>query len=294
MSCRRRSINCCSSVCGADGFSRQRGLTTWPNLARTLASMGSVLARIPTPFAKSRTWRGLAIATRCPRSSNSAMTSRSYPPEPSRVIKQVPDVGNKPRSFLIPSRSLTTRNGLASGAKAISKASLETSIPTNVKSFMNMSLPCQSGLERAFGTTRCKRLFGFDSRGRPRSRWAAEWLSPRVDRSAASRLSWSTTASEQARFKLVVCVMANGWQVSGLGFSPPPAVVRPAALRLAGARLRFAGRTTAGVLSPSGTAVSLPASSISPTYKGRAAHPAFRILQKSLIAANQTPKKQGR
>jgi len=41
------------------------------------------------PRAKSRTCRGLTIATWWPRSSNSAMTSRSYPPDPSRVIRHV-------------------------------------------------------------------------------------------------------------------------------------------------------------------------------------------------------------
>jgi hypothetical protein len=146
----------------------------------------------------------------------------------------------------MPDGRFSTRKGLLSGERAMSSAALETSMPTEMKSFMKRTLPCKCGLEGAACPSRCERLFGFGSRSGSRSRWASECFAPRASRSAACWLSGSlTSAPGPDCIKLVLCGWSSDWQVSASGRSRVWAGGRPAALRLAGARLRCAGRPPA-------------------------------------------------
>ena len=136
MSWRRRSTRPPNSRASASGRGRLGGLTASAKRPRTNASMRSVLASLPTARAKSRTCRGLTIATGRPPRSNSAATGISSAPVASTTTPEGSSALSHSTRSPMPWLSLLNCRTSPLGTTAVSSWVLDTSIPmkTSVRS----------------------------------------------------------------------------------------------------------------------------------------------------------------
>ena len=129
MSWRRRSTRPPNSRASASGRGRLGGLTASAKRPRTNASMRSVLASLPTARAKSRTCRGLTIATGRPPRSNSAATGISSAPVASTTTPEGSSALSHSTRPPMPWLSLLNCRTSPLGTTAVSSWVLDTSIP---------------------------------------------------------------------------------------------------------------------------------------------------------------------
>ena len=84
---RRRATRSARSWVASSGRGRTAGLVASTKRAMTAASIGSVLARLPSAVAKARTWAGLTTATGRPALARPAATMVSKPPVASTATR---------------------------------------------------------------------------------------------------------------------------------------------------------------------------------------------------------------
>ena len=129
--CRRRAISPSSALWASSGRDLTSGRILSANLARTWASIRSVLARIPWALAKSRTWRGLITAAGNFASCSFTAKALSNPPLASMTIRLGLSLRSSWHSCSFPASSCTSCQVLPVGWTPMSRWSFETSIPTN-------------------------------------------------------------------------------------------------------------------------------------------------------------------
>src|SRR5229473_3848832 len=142
---RRRVTSASSAWACASANGRASGRTASPKRASTSASSRSVLASLPVARAKSRTCRGLTIATGIPAAARAPATGVSRPPVASTITKSAGFICLS--NSWIPTSSLATEKAPPADPMNTSSATLATSIPTN-RFTSSMFHPPQRGLPR--------------------------------------------------------------------------------------------------------------------------------------------------
>src|SRR6266446_3882184 len=142
---RRRVTSASSAWACSFTNGRASGRTASPKRASTSASSRSVLASLPVARAKSRTCRGLTIATAIPAAARALATEVSRPPVASTITKSAGFVCLS--NSRIPTSSLVTEKAPPAGPMNTSSATLATSIPIN-RFTSPMFHPPQRGLPR--------------------------------------------------------------------------------------------------------------------------------------------------
>ena len=105
-SCRLRARIASNWRASSSGRSRTWGRIFSAKRARTLASIASVLARVPMALAKSRAWRGLITATGILAAARAAARGVSRPPVASRTTKVGPSGLRRATRAAMPASSL--------------------------------------------------------------------------------------------------------------------------------------------------------------------------------------------
>src|SRR5216684_3830362 len=142
---RRRVTSASSAWACASANGRASGRTASPKRASTSASSRSVLASLPVARAKSRTCRGLTIATGIPAAARALATGVSRPPVASTITKSAGFICLS--NSWIPTSSLATEKAPPADPMNTSSDTLATSIPTN-RFTSSMFHPPQRGLPR--------------------------------------------------------------------------------------------------------------------------------------------------
>src|SRR5229473_1735583 len=142
---RRRVTSASSAWACSSANGRASGRTASPKRASTSASSRSVLASLPVARAKSRTCRGLTIATAIPAAATALATGVSRPPVASTITKSAGFICLS--NSRIPTSSLATEKAPPADPMNTSSATLATSIPTN-RFTSSMFHPPQRGLPR--------------------------------------------------------------------------------------------------------------------------------------------------
>lgn len=153
---RLRETRSASAWVSALGRGRTAGLVAATKRAMTAASIGSVLARLPSAVAKARTCAGLTTITGRPVPASPAATIGSNPPVASTATARQPSGPSRSANAARPLPSRGTAKAVPAGKTCTSSRSFDTSIPTITVASI-LTHPCASGL-----ATRPKRLFGFD------------------------------------------------------------------------------------------------------------------------------------
>ena len=145
------------------GRARGCGWGAWTKRAITTASIRSVLARLPSAWAKARTWAGLTTATGSLAAANPAATTVSNPPVASTATTRGACGRSRRINSSMPSAVRGTWNASPAGSTCTSRQALDTSTPTKLSI---VSRPCKTGL-----AGRPKRLSGLNGTadGCPRS-----------------------------------------------------------------------------------------------------------------------------